>query len=48
MNRQRILERLQTLSDVIDERYEDCSISNARQLEELIEACFVAVCRRKK
>lgn len=48
MNKQRILERLQTLSDVVDEKFDQTSVANARKLEELIELCFDTVCRRKK
>lgn len=47
MSKQRLLERLQTLSDIVDEKYDLISVRNARQLEELLEAMFVAVCRRK-
>lgn len=48
MNKQKVLERLQTLSDVIDERYNSVSVAQAKKLEELIEEAFVMVCRRDK
>ena len=48
MNKQKVMERLQTLMDVVDERYENISVHSARELEGLIEAMFEAVCRRGK
>lgn len=48
MDKLRVLERLQTLSDIVDDKYEHTSVSNAKKLEELIEQCFQTVCRRSK
>ena len=48
LNKVQVLERIQTLSDVIDERYNSVSVAQAKKLEELIEEAFVMVCRRDK
>ena len=48
LSKQRILERLQTLQDVVEERYDSCFVKDVERLEELIELCFQTVCRRKK
>ena len=48
MNKIEVMKRVQTLVDVIDERYENISVRQARELEGLIEAMFEAVCRRSK
>lgn len=48
MNKQRVLQRLQTLGDVVDERYEGINVAQARKLDELIEEMFITVCRRDK
>lgn len=47
MTKQRVLERLQTLGDVIDDNYDSLTVLRARKLDELIESCFETVCRRK-
>jgi hypothetical protein len=48
MNKLKVLKRLQTLQDVVDEKYDHISVWGAKKLEEIIEQAFECVCRRNK
>lgn len=48
MDKQRVLERIQTLGDMIDERYDQTTVHNAKKLDILIEEAYELVTRRKK
>ena len=48
MDKLKVLERLQTLGDVVDEKFEEISVADARKLDRLIEEAFQTVCRRSK
>lgn len=48
LSKNRVLERLQTLADIVDEKYDSCSVKNAQELERIIEEAFCLVCRRSK
>lgn len=47
ISKQKMLERLQTLMDIVDEKYLSCSVADAERLEAHVEESFKAVCRRK-
>lgn len=48
MDKIKVIKKLQTLEDIIDEKYETCSVASAKKLDELIEQAFETVCRRGK